>query len=132
MVHIRKDSLIKKKRYVTAPSGYVFDKRIFQITCAFIIIMTSLIVARYGLGTSIYYSCPIEAQGGYCNNPFIDDNGFCLIDNKVLCSQTVFPQGFTYGNKPSWLISNIVAFFLASVVIAFLVNHYKNNPRWAS
>ena len=132
MVYIRKDSLINRKRFLTSPSGYLFDKRIFQLTCAFIILMTALIVARYGLGTNIYYNCPQEARGGYCENPFINEYGFCLIENDVLCNQKVFPQGFTYGNKPGWLISNIILFFFASLVLAFVINHYKNNPRWAA
>ena len=121
---------MRTKRFKVTPSGYKFDRYLFRVLAASFVFVALLMVAVYGFDDNVYYHCPADTHG-YCISPFFDEVGNCIATDRVLCDYKAFPPAFTYGNKPSWLIANFFMVFFTMIIITFLINHYKNNERWA-
>lgn len=115
--------LHKKGRYAVTTNGYVFDRRLFKILSAGIIILCAITLIKMGgFVTYAYASCPEDTLNGYCENPLY---GEC---EEVACLQETLLPGEEVGEKPPSL-AVLAYFIIALTVFIFWLNHLGQNSK---
>lgn len=123
-------------------AGYRFRKAIFRYAVGLMFLLFVLVLASTGFSfePKVYFSCPLDAPGGYCENPFYKE---CLhnpsscpfnIDYPELApeferisDQYKLPAGFSVGTPPPFLVKNFGAFVSLIILMAFVINHLLYN-----
>lgn len=120
--------------------GYKFDKYIFRgaIILLFVLLVLILFQTGFNLDYNIYFFCPVDARGGFCENPFYK---YCLYEScpfsydyeelppvfEAISDQATFPAGFEVGRRPPWLVSNFSVILGIILFLCFLSNHLIYN-----
>lgn len=111
-------------------NGYMADRRIFLGAIALIVVLFLVVLTQVGTGRHIYVECPADAYGASCKNPFIDEQGFCIVKDAELCSLPILLPGTSYGERPPLLAENFGLFSLIIVIVALALNHIIYNRRF--
>ena len=135
------DSWYENKKRFKIRKGYIFDKRIFQITILFLIIIFLIIVFVNGSKSRYYYACDspigcdIEPMKEFCNEPSKLNNikypgRYEWLQNCGLCNGGVVPDGFTCGEKTGFLQGSEYFITIIVILLCFLINHLIYNRKY--
>lgn len=94
------------------------------------VLLFLVMLALVGTGRHVYVECPADVFGASCKNPFINEQGFCTVDDDELCSIPILLPGMSYGEPEPWLSENFGLICLVVVLIAFALNHVLYNRRF--
>jgi len=67
-----------------------------------------------------YIECPVNAQGGFCHNPFYDNNFDVDPVNNL---PELLPAGFTYNEDKVFLVNLMNGCILFIIIVGLLINH---------
>jgi len=118
------------ERFKALKTGYRFDKRIFQMAIAFLILI--VFFEAYQQGFNFNRKFYLKCSSPTCENPFYDAryNDFAFAKMKKVecdfCDQKIISKG-EYGDKPSFISENIWLIALCIIGSAFLINHRRYN-----
>jgi len=132
---------VKRSRFKVI-RGYKVDKRIVRL-CFLAVLLLLGYVFFWGVVHGTYYvSCPEDAIGGMCENPFfnncpVDDWRFSLggvktdinafLESNGLCDRVFLWAGESYGEKPPFVVENYGLFIIIIFVIGGVFNHVFHN-----
>jgi hypothetical protein len=115
------------KRYLILKNLYVFDRLIFWVYCAVIIIISVSLVGVFGINNKTYVSCPSDAPGKVCFNPLYRMDCASMGVSMYLCDTETLYAGYVYGEPPNLLLDDMSFLFVLLLGLAFLCNHYWYN-----
>lgn len=130
----------KKDRFKSY-NGYLFDKRIFQISVLVLIVFFSLIVFINGVEPRYYFNCDsplgceLQSMQEFCVEPSQLDKikypgRYDWLQSCGLCSGGKVPQGFVCGEKPGFLQGSESVITILIIILAFLINHFWHNRKY--
>jgi len=141
-----RNKFVYGKSFKVLRSGYVFNKRIFQVSFALVLLL-AVAVLVYGLTQGTFYvHCTDDLMTGRCENPFYNNCNFdewqftqgktgktninkFVIDNG-LCDRPYLIAGETFGVAPPFWVSDYTTIIALVLIIAFGLNHFLYNRGW--
>jgi hypothetical protein len=112
-------------RWVVAfKNGYKLDRRLFLTYLAFVLVTAVIASSQTGfVWKQAYFSCD-TGNGAPCFNELY---GTC---DEWYCQQETWPDGYEYGNKPTYLYNNFGAIAIGALGLVVLLNHLLLNRKW--
>jgi len=103
--------------------GYRFDRYIFRTMLGVLFGFLVYVYLTFGVSTHYWTYCP-ETQIR-CENPYIDQMGFCKIDDAQICAKEYFLGG--EGERAPWIVGWWDSIVFVIVAGAFVLNHFLHN-----
>ena len=138
--------IVKEGFYKKGPfqeiAGYRFRKSIFRYAVMLMVLLLffAWADADFSLERRLYFECPLDAQGGLCENPFYK---MCIYEPLTcpfavdypelppafedISDQATLPAGFKVGEPAPFFVKNFGTFIGILIVLAFVVNHFLYN-----
>jgi hypothetical protein len=119
------------KTFTIEDRPYRFDRYLFLGGVIFLLLITLGVLFLNGFDKSehIYINCP-KTSVTACQNPFFQDEQYCGVNGKlpyIICGTPTFIQGFSWGEKPSWIVLNFGAIAIILMIGIILLNHFLYN-----
>lgn len=104
--------------FINKKTGYKFNKKIFQVWLALVLILFGVIMLNYG---------DIEYKTYTCNEMKCENPLYNISDQNMTFDDMYFYRGETIESPPKpQLINNFIPIVLMGLICAFAINHFFN------
>ena len=121
-----------ENKYITNAHGYKYDKRIFWVALALIIMLFGFIAQSENFDFNYYFY--FECTEDICINPLMElkvENAVTGFDYREFCTEPWCTENFLtrgiYGRKVPWILERFTLIAVFHILIALLLNHFLYN-----